>query len=372
MENVLEDDFQVTRKMTDFEIALLRTRDQPDRTQTVETVRQTLAGYRHKYRQARDPRTIFTHAYELVTEAVRDKVAAQGFPHRVWLAVLDDKFAQLYCAALDAYDQALALERQARASGPGYDRQVAAAWKKVPRVWKVAFDAIGAGRPVPTWRPQATVLQALLLPLIAHTLHDLPLAVAEMALDEARFLTEIKRDVSPGQALASARGPHFDCEHVEALHKRGFVIRDFLEYINDYNEINFLLLDRNFQVIHAVQQAMGGYNPVLWRLDRWLRGVDELMTFRFLQLMRGMAWHDATRLVEADSAPVCRGVRQAIEQRTIFYLHYFSRPQSWWGRLALWLIRLISGVTWRWPGEEVTSAQTGSVASRGDLQLDKI
>ena len=342
----------VSTNLTLYESALLAAMEPEGRELEIENVRGRLADYRQKYLRQRDPRVIFTHAYEIVTERVRDKVAARDFPHRVWLARLDDKFARLYFEALDAYDHALSLETAAHKKKQGYGREIATAWKRVPRVWKKVFDIIGAGQPVQKWWPKATVIQALILPLIAHTLHDLSLAVAEIALEEATFLTAVKQGQSSQQALSAAQKLDFNWEQVMALRQFDFHIRDFLEYIHDYNKINFLLNENDFRVIHLVQKAVEKYNPILWKLDQWLRGLDEALTFHLLQLMRGLAWQDASRLVEANTPQTYRRVQDEIEQRTEYYIQFFYQPHWLPVRVMLWLARLISGPTWYWPDEE--------------------
>jgi hypothetical protein len=203
----------------------------------IARVKAGLAQRLQRFDSGEDLRSIFTTAYQIATAAVQAKIVeGKEFHNPKWLANLADRFARYYFEASDAYDY-------------GH-------YEQVPLVWVRVFEVIGAGQPV--WRHawKVTTLEALVLPLLVHTIHDLPLAVAD--------------------------------ELLRAKHPQA--------HIHDFEKINNLIA----QEIEAVQTALAQkYDPILLYLDRWAGWYDEFLTYHLLQLLRGMAWFNATRLFEA-------------------------------------------------------------------------
>lgn len=343
--------------MTDIEMPEGR----PMRAQIVGEVGKGLDEYWRQYHMAKDPRTIFTLAYKVITEAVRERVAkSDGFVDRHWLADLDDRFAQYYFNALDAFDHG------------DFD--------SVPMPWKTVFEAIGAGSSATTFPPKATILETLVLPLIVHVMHDLPLAVAEIAVAEAErapksppskeFPEEMPEEMPeefpddrPAEAFvirATANHKGFRCRDTVSLSPEA--VRAAQQHIHDYKRINDMLMTDQANVINLVQHVIQAYNPILlgW-LDRGFgRYFDEYLTYRTMEALRGLAWYDATRLLEATTPTECEAIRKEIQERTLLYLTTILHPKRWWLRWGVSLIRIVSGAFRQWPEAAEVNARINS------------
>ncbi len=318
----------------------------------VQAVINNLRVRKEKFNYYRDPRAIFTGAYEKVTEKILEvlKDADRGFKADMWLAALDHRFGQLYLDALDAFDEAAAYEAD------GNKVAAAAASNRLPEVWKYAFEAIGAGAPAPRLLPNATVMQELLIPLIVHTVHDLPFAVAQVALAEATGSVHMLGISQP------------DYQNLDKIRRAGNDVRIFQRHVHDYHRINNLLLDRNedkFHLVDKVQEAVEAYNPLLKALDRLMKNYDELLTYQSLQLIRGMVWHDTTRLLEATSALEFEEISGIIVEKTKSYIREIYEPRSAFRQQLILLSRLISGLTRKWPEATSTPGIEPATSSAG-------
>lgn len=321
----------------------------------VQQVKVDLSSFRKAYNRQQDPRAVFTQAYETITEIVLAKVQdpERGFGHAIWLAALDNTFAQYYFKALEAYDQAKAKALPAHDPNNPTD-EASAIWQNVPELWKIVFDTIGVGEPALTFPPKATVLERLILPLLVHMMHDLPLAVAELAVEEAKFLKAVAKDpTSPEvikRAMQEAQISGFACQEVAALRDAGTDIRDVQQYAPDYEKINDLLFEADYAVIDAVQKATLCYSRFLqpW-LDSLTGRQDEIVTSNAIQLIRGKAWYEATRLVEASSIEEGEAIRRSIEEDTKALIKMFHDPASQVRRALLKCARVVSGLFQTWP-----------------------
>ena len=145
-------------------------RNQPDATtlestpngmRTYASLDDVVAGFaelERTLRAANDRRCIFLTLYGVVSAEMRDRVARRAFRDTAWVHRYAVAFANLYRAALEAYD-----------AGRHHD---------VPKAWRVCFDAAGSGRTV--------VLQDMLLGVNAHVNNDLPLALDRVSIDPDR------------------------------------------------------------------------------------------------------------------------------------------------------------------------------------------
>jgi len=103
-----------------------------------------------------DHRALFTRAYLLISEGLREDLAREQpryFRYRDWMTYLIQDFSNRYFQAFDNYE---------RGRGP------------VPDAWRITWDEARSG--------DANGGQDVLLASNAHTTHDLPLAIADMGL----------------------------------------------------------------------------------------------------------------------------------------------------------------------------------------------
>lgn len=110
------------------------------------------------YRQARNRRAVFLTVYLAVTMEMRRRVSEAQFLDNPWVSRYTLSFANLYRAALSAYE---------RADGTA-----------LPKSWRIAFDAAK--------RADCLVVQDLLLGVNAHINHDLALALDEVSIEPDR------------------------------------------------------------------------------------------------------------------------------------------------------------------------------------------
>ena len=306
-----------------------------------------LSSFRTAHPQSQDPRAVFTQAYEKITQAVFNKAQnpRRGFSHQLWLAALDDTFAQYYFKALNAYDQAMALQ-----AGGVQAANACETGSPVPELWKRIFEAMGVGVSASTVSPPAMVLERLILPLLVHAMHDLPLAIAELAVEEAKFLAAIAQGQPLTEAIQQAQMDGFDCKEVMGLRQAGINIRAFQQYIHDYKKINDLLLQADYALIDKVQETTSRYNPFLleW-LDQLAGRYDEVLTYNTLQLIRGTAWYDATRLVEANCLEEGEAILYSIKERTQVFINLLFNSSSQARSKLLHLARVLSGLFQTWP-----------------------
>jgi hypothetical protein len=252
--------------------------DTLERSDIVEQVIAELNQRAMRFKEKKDPREIFTVIYREITEGVLTKLlnpqSNQGFDDPHWLADLDLKFAQYYIKASDAFDR----------NDP-----------QTPSVWQAVFKAIGAGKPKP--HPLSTVirvwwqvfleaigvgkswdvLQALLLPMVAHIMHDLVLALAD-----------------------SNAGPDNEVDHQQ-------------------------LTDLLCKEIDEVQQTRATFAPLLGQLDKFLGNLDEKFTCHIVRRMRQQAWIDAQALRAAQNDEEKRAViTKSVEDKTLRVINEIS------------------------------------------------
>lgn len=128
-------------------------------------MRSWLSALEQQLLTARDRRGVFVTAYLTITKAVEAQCDADGFRDPVWVRQYLIAFGTLYRDALHH-------DAVARRSGD------AAAVKRVPKAWRIAFDAASVH--------QGWVIQHLMLGVNAHINHDLALALLMAGIDGDR------------------------------------------------------------------------------------------------------------------------------------------------------------------------------------------
>ncbi len=130
-------------------------------------VRTWLTTHEQQLLAARDRRGVFVTAYLTITKAVESQCDTGGFYDPVWVRQYRVAFGSLYRDALNQ-------DVRGRTVGS------AGATGRIPKSWRVAFDAACAGR---GW-----VIQHLMLGVNAHINHDLALALLMAGIERNRTM----------------------------------------------------------------------------------------------------------------------------------------------------------------------------------------
>jgi hypothetical protein len=213
-------------------------------------------------------------AYALMTERLHDDLArSEVIEDPDWVRRLAEAFAGEYLQAVEGYDK-------------GQD---------VPEAWKVVFDGI--------CRSRTSVIEDLILPMTAHIVHDLPLALVRVGLagDDGR------------------------------------------SHVADFHAVNDILGHAVGSIRHMIERR---YSPRLRWLDRFWNRDDAITTDFGLRESRGLAWYNAVRLLdpaaEADA-------RRSIENEPKFVVNHVLGRQLDPGELAFRAMRLVVGGIRTWP-----------------------
>jgi hypothetical protein len=127
---------------------------------TTADVHAGLTALEQHFLRTRDRRGVFLTAYRTITEAVDARISANGFRDAAWVRQYLVAFGTLY--------------RDALVADTAGDRT------RVPKAWRIAFDAARAG--------QGWVIQHLILGVNAHINHDLALALLMAGIDGDRAM----------------------------------------------------------------------------------------------------------------------------------------------------------------------------------------
>jgi hypothetical protein len=130
----------------------------PPAFDSIDDVLVGLGALEQGMRARRDRRATFVSAYLVITRELIRRISAGGFADGAWVGRYLVAFADLYRAALAAWE--------------------AGDHARVPKPWRCAFEAAAAG--------STLVAQDLLLGINAHINHDLPLALARVSIDPDR------------------------------------------------------------------------------------------------------------------------------------------------------------------------------------------
>jgi hypothetical protein len=194
---------------------------------TLDDVVKGFSALEARYRAAHDRRAIFLTLYSVVSAEMRDRVAARRFEDHEWVHRYAVAFANLYRQAVDAYD--------------------AGDTQRVPKAWRLCFDAAKAG--------SGLVLTDMLLGVNAHVNHDLPYAIDGIAI-----------------------GP------------------DRQKRYRDHSAVNAVLGAVTERATLQVSQA---YAPGIAGLDRAAGNLDEVLSAFSLEVARESAWESALALANA-------------------------------------------------------------------------
>jgi len=130
------------------------------------------------FERRRDSRCVFTEAYALMTEKLRDELGRSStIADADWVTALAEAFAGEYFLAVDGYDHG----------------------RTIPAAWQAVFDGICHSR--------TSVLEDLILPMTAHIVHDLPRALISVGLDDADGRSHISDFHAVNDILGDAVAP---------------------------------------------------------------------------------------------------------------------------------------------------------------------
>ena len=206
--------------------------------QTLDDVVDGFARLEQDLRARHDRRSMFLTLYGVVSAEMRDRVAGGAFADPAWVERYAVAFANLYRVALEAYDAGQAA--------------------RVPRAWRLCFDAARAGT--------CTVLQDVLLGVNAHVNNDLPFALDRVTI---------------GPDRESRRLDHYAVNSVLAA-----------------------VTER------ATRQLASLYAPGITTMDLVAGDFDELVSRTSLTGARDAAWESACARADA-RGPVERGLAAA-------------------------------------------------------------
>ncbi|MEO1052992.1 MAG: DUF5995 family protein [Bacteroidota bacterium] len=240
--------------------------------ETIDDVIVQLELYKRYYVTIRDARAIFTNAYLEITKSFKALIPSTSFHDRDWVLRLDVEFSKQYFQALKAYD---------------HGEEVIAAWHTV-------FEAMYIKR--------TSVLEELILGMVAHIVNDLPLALE--------------------QTGSSWHEP-----------KRA----------SDFHLANDILM----QGINDIQQKTAeSFNPLLSWLDKVAKQQDEIFTNYGMRLSRGLAWYNAQRMTLTEERQlVLKSLGKSVD--TVVQLIVY--PKGLIANIILRTGRLISRWTRKWP-----------------------
>ena len=175
-----------------------------------------------------------------------------------------------------------------------------------------ALEAFDQGeRPVTPWhevfeaicRQPTSVLEDLVFPMAAHIVHDLPLSLVEMGLTD----------------------------------------EDGTSHVRDFHLVNDVIEE----TIEDVQEAVARrYEPLTGWLDQLGADLDEIATNYGVRVARGLAWYNASRLLDASSHA---GAIASIERSPLVLIEEVRHPPVWSLRTLFRLSRWIAARVRRWP-----------------------
>lgn len=207
--------------------------------------------------EARDRRGVFVSAYIRITLELVMRADTGRFEDAEWLTRYIVAFAELHRRALADYE--------------------AGNRERVPKAWRVAFDAALDGRSV--------IVQDLILGINAHINHDLPLALRMVTID-----------------------PNRDSRY------------------RDHTAVNDALRDTTDTVQERISQL---YVPALGFLDLAGGEVDELLTNFSFEKARETSWMFGTVLVDAgEDEEAVQSIRRRLDDQAAVLANLVLRPNE--------------------------------------------
>lgn len=99
--------------------------------------------------------------------------------------------------------------------------------------------------------------------------------------------------------------------------------------------------------IKAIENdILSRYEPAFSWLDQLGHGYDQILTNYGFRLSRGMAWYNATRLLDPGSGVEAR---ESIARSAVKLIDNVRNPPFWSIRLAFRVLRFIAALFRRWP-----------------------
>jgi hypothetical protein len=225
------------------------------------------------FERARDARCVFACSYARMTRVLAASLPRADFTDPAWVAQLALVFAEYYLRATREHD----------------------AGTLVRGAWSTVFKAGHEGR--------TSVLEDLILGMSAHIVNDLPLALCDVG-------------------LANARGD---------------------SRIGDYQALNEVL---GWAIGDIQSEVSRRYDPLLGFLDHCAESYDEIVTDLGLRVSRAAAWYNAQRLLHP---PTRAAALAAISRSPEITMRRLLDPPLISVRCALRGARCVSRASRRWP-----------------------
>ena len=234
---------------------------------------------RRDYERAHDSRAVFALIYAIMTVELDRQLDGMDLLDPGWIVELAEVFANRYFAAVEAIDAG-------RYPGPA---------------WKAVFDALEA---------PSSVLEDAVFPMVAHIVHDLPLALLDVGFDQP---TQTSR-------------------------------------LHDFDQVN-RVMERAIDVVR--RRVTTRYSPALRFLDRMERRYDLVLSGYGIRMSRAQAWYDALRLRDPS---VADAARQRLEMSPAELIDCVrDAPGTVTGALFAMLRRMAAPLR-RWPTSPVDLA----------------
>ncbi len=226
-----------------------------------------LGAMKAEFERERDSRAVFTCAYEIMTRVIKEEFDARDYQDPAWVLNLAEGFLARYVGV---------------AENPG----------GASKAWQYVFQYICDHR--------TSVLDDMMLPMTAHLVHDLPLALQDVQFSKPNWTARIA----------------------------------------DYQKVNDLL---EIAIDEIQRELSRRYNPALYWLDALGKNFDETLTNYGVRLARSAAWYNACRLEDPISAPAAeRAIQESVREAVL------AARRS----ILAWIIRAITGRLRRWPRSE--------------------
>jgi hypothetical protein len=225
------------------------------------------------FERARDSRCVFACSYARMTRVLAASLPRADFADPAWVAQLAIVFAEYYVRATREYD----------------------AGTLVRGAWSTVFKAGSEGR--------TSVLEDLVLGMTAHIVNDLPLALCDVGLINAR-----------GESR-----------------------------IGDYQALNDVL---GWAIGDIQDEVSRRYDPLLGFLDHCAESYDEIITDLGMRVSRATAWYNAQRLLHSPTRPAALA---AISRSPEITMRELLDPPLLSARFALRTARCVARASRRWP-----------------------
>jgi hypothetical protein len=236
------------------------------------TIAERLDAYRWDFEQKKDSRCVFTYAYVLITQRIARELPTAGYSKPRWIVELAEAFAQRYVQALEG----------------------SAAGGTVSPAWDVVFQAMA--------RKRSSVLEDLIFSMTVHIVHDLPLALVEVGMQDS------------------------DGSH-----------------IHDFHAVNTAMGEEIDDIKRCIARRYAPY--VAW-LDQIGRREEDLLTNYGIRMSRGLGWYNATRILDPASK---NDALESIERSPQALVAEILNPPIHALRTGLRVGRFLVGLLRRWP-----------------------